>query len=667
MELRFFALLIFLPVVVLAQSPKVPSRLDFADMKLRITEDARREIQQDVDRLRRSPTYFNNQAEKARSYFPIIERVFREEKLPLDFKYLVLQESGLIPDAVSSSNAVGFWQFKDFTAMEVGLRVDRHIDERMNIEASSRGAARYLKKNNNTFFDNWLMSLQAYQMGAGAAIKVGADKHRGVKSMVINKKTYWYVKKYLAHKIAYEGDVEGKAQIKLIEHRSGGNETLAEIADLYRVEADEVEEYNKWLRKGRIPKDKAYTVIIPSENASLVSLTSVTEEPQSVSINAAETNVVAGIDYRFQDADAFPKIDNESEAREGHVVNINGLPGIVAGQKGKIPELAEKGGIELSQFLKINDLSINDQLVAGQVYYLKPKRSKGRTHYHIAQPGETLWAISQKYGVKLKKLRTKNRMSVDEKVKPGRVIWLRYIRPARVPVEYRETEQQPQPQMIVKEPTDPSDTELVSATEETGDTPKEVVGEPKRPMTFLEKLDSLERLESTVGTGSGSETTVQLPVTSNGQNATSELQAINTSGTDSSGTQSETVAVQSPDSILRTHVVKAGETYYAVSKKYGVTVREVLWWNDLDINDKLSIGQELRVYESSPQQASPPASSHEVQTGAFTIYTVSEGDTLYSIARSHQVSVKEIMEWNNKEEMGIKLGEKIKIKKAGNN
>ena len=56
-----------------------------------------------------------------------------------------MQESALISDAVSVSNAVGFWQFKDFTAIEMGLRVDKEVDERMNIVAASRGAARYIK------------------------------------------------------------------------------------------------------------------------------------------------------------------------------------------------------------------------------------------------------------------------------------------------------------------------------------------------------------------------------------------------------------------------------------------------------------------------------------------------------------------------------------------
>jgi membrane-bound lytic murein transglycosylase D len=135
--------------------PKVPSEMEFAGLHLKITEGARRDIQKDVDVLRRSSKYYNIKLERVRLYFPLIEEALREEKVPEDFKYLCLQESGLISDQVSSSNAVGFWQFKDFTGKEVGLRIDRNIDERLNIVASTHGAARYFKRH-NFYFRNWL-------------------------------------------------------------------------------------------------------------------------------------------------------------------------------------------------------------------------------------------------------------------------------------------------------------------------------------------------------------------------------------------------------------------------------------------------------------------------------------------------------------------------------
>src|SRR6187402_1867751 len=134
----FIALFFSATIQAVAQSPEVPAKMQFAGMTLTIRDDARREIQKDVDALTQSPKHHNIKIERAKTYFPIIEKVFEEERVPDDFKYLALQESALIADAVSVSNAVGFWQFKDYTAMEMGLRVDRQIDERMNIASSSR-------------------------------------------------------------------------------------------------------------------------------------------------------------------------------------------------------------------------------------------------------------------------------------------------------------------------------------------------------------------------------------------------------------------------------------------------------------------------------------------------------------------------------------------------
>ena len=182
--------------------------MQFAGMTLTIRDDARREIQKDVNALTQSPRHHNIKVERAKTYFPIIEKVFEEERVPDDFKYLVLQESALIADAVSVSNAVGFWQFKDFTALEMGLRVDKEIDERMNIVSSSRAAARYIKKN-NFYFNNWIYALQAYQMGAGGVLKSEKEAKSGLKHMEITSGTYWYIKKYLAHKIAFEDAVKG--------------------------------------------------------------------------------------------------------------------------------------------------------------------------------------------------------------------------------------------------------------------------------------------------------------------------------------------------------------------------------------------------------------------------------------------------------------------------
>ncbi|MCF8223471.1 MAG: glucosaminidase domain-containing protein [Bacteroidales bacterium] len=80
---------------------------------------------------------------------------------------------------------------------------------------------------------------------------------------------------------------------------------------------------------------------------------------------------------------------------------------------------------------KYNELEEKAKIRAGQVLYLQPKRNKAEPglDFHITKQGETMYSISQLYGIKLKALYRKNRMEVGTEPAPGTEIWLRKTKP----------------------------------------------------------------------------------------------------------------------------------------------------------------------------------------------------------------------------------------------
>ncbi|HPT22587.1 MAG TPA: LysM domain-containing protein [Bacteroidales bacterium] len=80
---------------------------------------------------------------------------------------------------------------------------------------------------------------------------------------------------------------------------------------------------------------------------------------------------------------------------------------------------------------KYNELSNNFELVPGQILYLQPKRDKAEQgkEYHNVSEGDTMYQISQLYGIKLKRLYELNRMTFGTEPEPGNKIWLRGNKP----------------------------------------------------------------------------------------------------------------------------------------------------------------------------------------------------------------------------------------------
>ena len=513
----------------------------------------------------------------------------------------------------------------------------------MNIIAATRGAARYFKSN-NARFDNWLYALMAYYEGPGGALKKADQAHNGARKMRLKGDTHWYVLKYLSHKIAFEQAV-GKnptPPVQLVTYTEGAGRTLAEIAREFGLTEKELEPYNKWLKQNRIPDDKAYHVIVPRYDRSPVE-TPIAQQPKedlprqtSAAVASSQPSTNPTYFAERDDTEEFPVIER-GDFRGNADVRVNGIPGIIARKGEDASALARRSGISSSQLVRYNDLTSKDAAIRpGEAYYLKPKRNRALAHYHTVAPNENLWSISQRLGIKMKKLLRDNRLREEETLKPGRVLWARFIRPEHVAVTYRDA-------------PPPVDTPTPLAYEE------ETVAPP--PLTRRQEANAQADARPLTEPSAITEEEEEEPIASSEAPVEEPSRSVAVSTDDPKGlSAAEEDAVWRAEDIPAQHTVAPGETLFSIARQYQLSPKQLAEYNNLTFGDPLAVGQQLRTAAPDQMtqetvQASDGVVMHEVQSG----------ETMFQIARNYGVTIKELMEWNRKNSFDLNVGEHLKI------
>lgn len=154
------------------------------------------------------PTSINAYLAQIEPNRAVIERVLKEERLPTFWIALALAESGGKVNAISSKGAAGLWQLMPFIASKYGLKVNRHSDERFDVEKSTRVAARYIKKHLQTFRNDECLAVSAYNMGSvnltRAGIKTCDDVKRKSYPSYALAMTFFAIKKWLVYMEDYK-------------------------------------------------------------------------------------------------------------------------------------------------------------------------------------------------------------------------------------------------------------------------------------------------------------------------------------------------------------------------------------------------------------------------------------------------------------------------------
>lgn len=662
--------------------PQAARRVEFADVSIKLTPQAQDLVNAQIRTLLTPDgEYLNRKIEKMQWYFPIIEQILEEEGVPDDFKYVAVLESALEPNAVSTSNAVGFWQFKHATAQEMGLRMDGEVDERKEVFQATRAAANYLKRN-NLLFNNWVTALLTYNLGAGGVSgKIPSDWNYA-KEITFDQYTHPYLMTALANRIAYEHRINRlrDSDYRFVVYPTKGK-SLNDIAKSLVVDVNDLQKYNAWLVGSGIPSDKNYNVLVPVRTTQAAEL--------EKSINNRQD--IAKLDVGFPQLE---RISPENVApNEPILYKINGRKGILAEPGLEIPQLAAKAKVGVYKFLRYNDMTERDQIESGKVYYLQKKSRKAKVPYHTVAEGETMADIAHMYGVQMKQLLKMNRLKSVQRLQAGRVVWLQKKRPKNQPIEFIEeatpNKSTPSERDVVTQNTSKGngskvldrsqssskDTKISESDDALNDifkgnngstTPnKNTPTNNTKPAThFVQQGETLysisKKYNVTVGDlqrWNGLSPTGSLQF--NQRLIVSEVAAANENR---STTPSSTYSQPTSTASAQYHSVAAGETLYRISKNYGVTVELLRAWNNLSDNT-ISVGQRLKVTESSSSATSTSTYSQPSSTASAQYHSVAAGETLYRISKNYGVTVEQLRAWNNLPDNTISVGQRLIIRK----
>jgi len=141
---------------------------------------------------------------------------------------------------------------------------------------------------------------------------------------------------------------------------------------------------------------------------------------------------------------------NRSVSSGRRIYTANRINYVIAREGDTFESLAEELDKLAWELPKYNEAPENSVLESGQVVYIQPKRNKAEAgkKFHVVAEGENMYLISQRYGIKLKKLYEKNRMDPGTEPEPGKTLALRKkikndgtYDPVLTKLEIREEEQ----------------------------------------------------------------------------------------------------------------------------------------------------------------------------------------------------------------------------------
>ena len=261
-------------------SPPIPDSLDFCGEQVPLD---RYDVREALDReLLVNVSWQSNillDCKRANRFFPMIEEILKENKVPEDFKYLAVIESNLT-NVVSPAKAAGFWQFIKTTGITYGLEINDEVDQRYDVRLATLAACKYLK-NSYRLTGSWTSAAAAYNMGDNGFLNaLSKQKTDNYWNVLLNSETARYVYRILAMKIIMNDvqqygiylrhvDLYQPLEVEYVSVDTAIG-SLTDFAISQGITYKQLKDYNPWLRSTKLTNAShiTYQIAIPKKEST---------------------------------------------------------------------------------------------------------------------------------------------------------------------------------------------------------------------------------------------------------------------------------------------------------------------------------------------------------------------------------------------------------------
>ena len=352
--------------------------------------------------------------------------------------------------------------------------------------------------------------------------------------------------------------------IKIIEEYRLQEYTYAALDSTYKI-------------RGIIPQEYDVTTGLAAENTADTEVRSFVKEEIAANVAAAPatapTAQVAATAANNDNDTAIAAPTDTLLTPKGDVLMVNGLKAIYVHKDESLLPYAVKYKIRYAHLLEMNDLP--DEPLAFDTYvYLEKKNPTGLKSKHKVREGETLLMVAQEEGIQLKRLAAMNLLKPTEQPVTGTALYLQETASVK-----------PSVKDVIAVYTSASEQENERAPEQSSGT---MVAKPNETevgfgMGFEAPKEVLEKEKK--------EQEKKAPAT------TTEISRQPFMKDDPPQPQLRKPATEKEyKKGDKMYIVKRGDTAFSIAKRNGITVAQLLKWNDMEASD-LKAGQTIRISE----------------------------------------------------------------------